>query len=204
MNGLRANDILRNSRYSNLSRLQTTHDDDRCFGVRTGDEGLLKLVNRGINVLGTDYAQNQAFRYTDQLYRASFTDIIRDHAAFFGGFLFIVAVLIITLLVRDMRRSKRELLDKETARKELEKTNEELLKQQARREQQDKMITALASDYRCVYHVDLDNDDAVCYRADPNDHEQTAEGCISHILKDSHGMRSIRLRLITGTVSLNL
>ena len=176
LNGLRANDILRNSRYSNLSRLQTTHDDDRCFGVRTGDEGLLKLVNRGINVLGTDYAQNQAFRYTDQLYRASFTDIIRDHAAFFGGFLFIVAVLIITLLVRDMRRSKRELLDKETARKELEKTNEELLKQQARREQQDKMITALASDYRCVYHVDLDKDDAVCYRADPNDPEQTAEG----------------------------
>ena len=58
LNGLRANDILRNSRYSGLSQLQTTHDDDRCFGVRIGDEGLLKLVNRGINVLGDDYAQN--------------------------------------------------------------------------------------------------------------------------------------------------
>ena len=29
------------------------------------------------------------------------------------------------------------------------------------------MITAMASDYRSVYHVDLDTDDAVCYRADP-------------------------------------
>ena len=31
------------------------------------------------------------------------------------------------------------------------------------------MITAMASDYRSVYHVDLDADDAVCYRADPED-----------------------------------
>jgi len=33
----------------------------------------------------------------------------------------------------------------------------------------DNMITAMASDYRSVYHVDLDADDAVCYRADPAD-----------------------------------
>ncbi len=176
LNGLRANDLLRNSQYSGLTQIQTTHDDDRCFGVRIGDEGLLKLINRGINVLGSDYTQNLAFRYTDQLYQPSLTDLIRDNAVFFGGLIFAVATLIITMLIRDKRRSKRELIDKEAARKELEKTNEELREQQLRREQQDRMITALASDYRCVYHVDLDNDDAVCYRADPTDHEQTAEG----------------------------
>ena len=54
---------------------------------------------------------------------------------------------------------------------QLQLHEEELL-----RLEMDKMITALASDYRCVYHVDLDSDDAVCYRADPNDPEQTAEG----------------------------
>ncbi|MBQ6553746.1 MAG: response regulator [Firmicutes bacterium] len=53
---------------------------------------------------------------------------------------------------------------------------EKLLKEKTRREQQDNMITALASDYRSVYHVDLDKDDAVCYRADPGDTEQTPEG----------------------------
>jgi len=42
--------------------------------------------------------------------------------------------------------------------------------------QQDKMITALSSDYRSVYHVDLDNDDGVCYREDPEDKQQTKEG----------------------------
>jgi PAS domain S-box-containing protein len=53
---------------------------------------------------------------------------------------------------------------------------EKLLKEKVRREQQDRMITALASDYRSVYHVDLDKNDAVCYRADPTDKQQTGEG----------------------------
>ena len=37
------------------------------------------------------------------------------------------------------------------------------------RKELDNMITAMASDYRSVYHVDLDADVAVCYRADPAD-----------------------------------
>ena len=176
LNGLRADDILRNSRYSGLSLLQTTHDDDRCFGVRTGNEGLLKLLNRGINVLGADYAQNLAYHYTDQLYTYSFSDMVRDNAVLFGLMILAVAGIIIGFLFRDRKRSSREISDKENARRKLEEVNEKLVEQQMRREQQDKMITALASDYRCVYHVDLDNNDAVCYRADPNDQEQTPEG----------------------------
>nr|SIP63153.1 hypothetical protein [uncultured bacterium] len=42
--------------------------------------------------------------------------------------------------------------------------------------QADSMITAMASDYRSVYHVDLDRNDGVCYRADPNDREQSPQG----------------------------
>ena len=42
--------------------------------------------------------------------------------------------------------------------------------------EQNSMITAMASDYRSVYHVNLDLDDAICYRADPTDREQHAEG----------------------------
>ena len=142
----------------------------------------MKLLNRGINVLGADYSQNLALRYTAQLYSYSFADMLRDNMAIFGSLILVVAALIILFLVRDAKRSKREILNKETARKELEKANaelaesqrakqkeledrlalqEELLEQQKRRAQQDKMITALASDYRCVYHVDLDNIDAV-------------------------------------------
>ncbi len=197
LNGLRANDILRNSRYAGLTMKQTMYDDDRCFGVRIGNEGLLKLINRGLNSLGSDYAQNLAYRYTDQLYTPTLGDLVRRFIGPAVGVILGVAALIILFLVRDMRRSKRELQNKETARKELERANaelaesqaakqreledrlalqEELIRQQSRREQQDKMITALASDYRCVYHVDLDRDDAVCIRTDPTDKDQTPEG----------------------------
>ncbi|SDX66191.1 Signal transduction histidine kinase [Ruminococcaceae bacterium YAD3003] len=176
LNGLRANDILRNSRYKRLSQLQTSYQDDRCFGVQIGDAGLLRLLNRGISLAGADYAQNLAFRYTDQLYKYSALDMLRDNMAFFGTAMLIVAAIIIALLIRDKRRSRREIINKENARKDLEKANAEILEQYHHREQQDKMITALASDYRCVYHIDLDNDDAVCYRADPTDSEQPAEG----------------------------
>ena len=176
LNGLRANDILRNNRYKRLSLLQTAYEDDRCFGVQIGEAGLLRLLNRGVSLLGAEYPQNLAFRYTDQLYSYSLLDMLRDNMAFFGTLILVVAAVIIALLVRDKNRSKREITTKENARLELEKANKELVEQYNHREQQDKMITALASDYRCVYHIDLDKDEAVCYRADPTDVGQPAEG----------------------------
>jgi PAS domain S-box-containing protein len=57
-----------------------------------------------------------------------------------------------------------------------EQIEQKLLEGQKQRAQLDSMITAMASDYRSVYHVDLDKDDAVCYRGDPEDHQQHAEG----------------------------
>ena len=165
LNGLRANEILRNREYEELSLRQSRYNDDRCFGVEIGNEGLLKLLNRGINVLGSDYAQNISYRYTGGLSSYDFVDMLLDNMAIVVVIIIAIATLIIIFLVRDAKRSKREIQDKET-----------LLEQRMRREQQDKMITALASDYRSVYHVDLDKDDAVCYRADPYDYEQTPEG----------------------------
>ncbi len=179
LNGLRANEILKNSEYKNLSILQSSYTDDRSFGVKIGNEGLLKILNRGINILGSDYAQNLSFRYMEGLSSYDFTDMLREHMALFGSILMGVAAVIIVLLIRDTNRSKREIQNKETARKELESRialQEELLEQQNRREQQDRMITAMASDYRSVYHVDLDHNDAVCYRSDPTDQEQTPAG----------------------------
>ena len=53
---------------------------------------------------------------------------------------------------------------------------DQLLLQKKQQRELDSMITALASDYRSVYHVDIDADDAVCYRDDPNDPHQTPVG----------------------------
>ena len=126
LNGLRANDILKNSRYRSLSLHQTSRNDDRCFGVEIGNEGLLKLLNRGINVIGSDYAQNLSYRYTDGLYSYSFLDVLRDHIALFGAVILAVAAVIIFLLLRDARRTRRDAREKETARLALEQSNREL------------------------------------------------------------------------------
>ena len=126
LNGLRASDILKNGKYRDLSQYHLSRNDDRCFGVRIGNEGLLKLLNRGINVLGADYAQNMSYRYTEGLYSFTFTDYLREHMALFGSVILAVAAAIIFLLVRDVRHSKREMQDKERARIELEAKNREL------------------------------------------------------------------------------
>ena len=60
--------------------------------------------------------------------------------------------------------------------KERSNLKEQLISEQVRREEQDKMITALASDYRSVYHVDLDLDEGICYRADSDDDNQSPVG----------------------------
>jgi len=56
------------------------------------------------------------------------------------------------------------------------RAEEENRRQQQHRVQLDNMITAMASDYRSVYHVDLDADLAICYRADPENSDRYAEG----------------------------
>ncbi len=42
--------------------------------------------------------------------------------------------------------------------------------------QANSMITSMASDYRCVNYVNLDENDGVCYRDDPTDSDQTVAG----------------------------
>ena len=126
LNGLRANDILKNARYESLSLLQLSQSDDRCYGVAMGSEGLLKLLNRGINVLGPDYGQNQAYRYADGLYSYSTLDLIRQHMVGFILAILAVAAVIIFLLLRDNKRSQTQIRDKEAARAELEENNRKL------------------------------------------------------------------------------
>ena len=126
LNGLRAGDILKNTRYQDLLLLQLGQSDARCFGVAVGNEGLLKLLNRGLGILGSDFGQNQAYRYAEGLYSFSFLDLVRRHIGIFSALILSVAFLIILLLVRDNRRTKTQIRDKERSRLELEEKNQEL------------------------------------------------------------------------------
>ena len=70
---------------------------------------------------------------------------------------------------------------------ELEKQlslQEKLLEEERLNAQQNKMITAMATDYKSVYFVDLDKDEAVCYLEDPRFVEAPALGAKFPFLSD--------------------
>ena len=106
LNGLRATEIMKNSRYKGLYLQQLSRTDDRCFGVKIGNEGLLKLLNRGIKVLGSDYSRSIANEYSSQLYSYTFGDMIKDNLWVFLITIILIAVLIIVLIVRDLKRTR--------------------------------------------------------------------------------------------------
>ena len=126
LDGMRATDILKNSRFRNLSHRNISRNDDRCIGVKIGNEELLKLINRGIAVVGSEYANNRAYRYTDELYNYGLTEALRDNAAVFIAIAGVITGLVMFLLVRDIKRSRKELAIIEKSRLELEQANKEL------------------------------------------------------------------------------
>lgn len=131
LNGVRANDILKNSRYRDLSMKQLSSSDARCFGVMIGSEGLLKLLNRGVNVVGSDYVMNTAYKYTTGLYEYTFADMLGDYSWLFAIIVIAVAALIILFLTRESARNRKEMQAKENARITLEAKNKELAESRA-------------------------------------------------------------------------
>ena len=77
---------------------------------------------------------------------------------------------------RDVRQGQAIQQEQQRELKQRLALQEQLLEQEKHRAQLDKMITAMASDYRSVYYVDLDNDEAICYRSDADDPDRYEAG----------------------------
>ena len=94
----------------------------------------------------------------------------------------IVLLGMFTFILAQIRRNALLTLEKETTdaanrakREELEqrlRLQDELLAQKEQQKEQNRLITALASDYWSVYYLDLDQDSGVCYQA----HEDVENG----------------------------
>ena len=78
-------------------------------------------------------------------------------------------------IIVQMRKNSKLALEKETSEaenrikhQEMEQRlalQEQMLRQKAQQEQQERMINALASDYRSVYYLELDRNWGICYQA---------------------------------------
>ena len=149
----------------------------------TGKEGYVSFLYNGIAetmyyvpVQGTNWMLTYLIRenlISEKISSITDSILMRNLAQT----LLTAAVLLAMFIVmfRQMRRSAKLELEKETfetetriKQKELEhrlELQEKMLEQEKQRVQQDKMITALASDYRSVYYVDLDTDQGICVRS---------------------------------------
>ena len=144
----------------------------------TGKSGVVSFTYNGIKetmyyvpVYKTDWMLTYLIResvISDQIENIS-DGIVRRNF-----FMSIVATLVLVsifgLIIVQAKRNSILAIEQETSelmQQELEERialQDELLEQEKKRAQQDSMITALASDYRSVYYVDLDSGLAVCYR----------------------------------------
>lgn len=86
----------------------------------------------------------------------------------------LVLLCVFGFVIYQTRTAAKAALEKEIAdtenrvkQQELEEQlalQEELLQREKHRAEQERMITAMANDYKSVYYVDLDQDEATCYR----------------------------------------
>ena len=155
-----------------------------------GKKGEISFTYNGIQetlsyvpVTGTDWFLTYLIResvisenisaISDGIIRRSVFQMILTLAVLAGMFAFIL---------RQLRRNAKLELEKETAdaenrvkQEEMERQlalQNELLEQKQQRQEQTKMITALASDYWSVYYLDLDRNEGVCYQS----HEDLENG----------------------------
>ena len=126
LNGMRADSMVKKRRYRELSLKQIHRYDDQSFGVKIGNEGLLKLINRSLNIIGKDRAENIAYQYVDKIYTRTPLDKILDNLWLVACAAAFLILMIIVFLLRESANTKSRMREKEAAQKELEEKNWEL------------------------------------------------------------------------------
>ena len=155
-----------------------------------GRKGVVSFTYNGIQetlsyvpVSGTNWLLTYLIResvISEQI--ASISDGIVQRSLILSLLSALALAAVFALIIAQTKKTAALTLEKETSelmQQELEERvalQDELLEQEKMRTQQDNMITALASDYRSVYYVDLDTDNSICYRNDDKTDTTAAEG----------------------------
>ena len=126
INGFRANDLLKNRQFRNLSVKPLNQPDHRSFGVHIGDEGLLRLLNRGVNLIGRDRIDAIAYRYIEGVYSRSMYDVLMDNLWILGLLIAAAALLAVAFFARESSHAKRRMTEREAASRALERKTAEL------------------------------------------------------------------------------
>ena len=186
------NNLLSAMEHANFDKGYSLEDMQKNF--LNGTKGVVSFNYNGISetlyyvpVSGTDWMLTYLIResvISEQINTISDGIIARSLALSVTAAV-ILAGFFIMVIVQNRRNAKakldREISETENRvrQEELEEQlalQEELLEQEKQRTQQNSMITALASDYRSVYYVDLDNDEGICYQNDETVNDDMTRG----------------------------
>ena len=172
-----------------LTAMQTAdYDDGYSFETflqefREGIAGQVSFSYNGIRetlsyvpVEGTDWLLTYLIRESVISDRIGSISDGTIRSSLIQSILTVAALLVMfSFIITQSRKNSRLLLERETAeaenrvkREELEhrlELQEKLLEEQQHREQQDRMITALSSDYWSVYYLELDKGEGICYQS---------------------------------------
>ena len=150
---------------------------------QSGTRGVVSFTFNGIRetlayipVNGTDWQLTYLIRESVISERVSTISRGTVRRSMVQSALTVAAMLVMFgFIIAQNKRNSSLLLEQETAetenrvkREELEHRltlQEKLLEEKRQREQQDRMLTALAADYWSVYYLELDKDTGVCYQA---------------------------------------
>ncbi len=120
MDTMRVQYVTANEAYNGLTYVQLSTSTGKCFGVKHGNTDLLLILNRAIKVLGTSYGIDYSYRYIASFYSYEFGDFVKAHLLEVFVVASVCVALIIALLVRNVRKKEREVLEKEQLRKRAE------------------------------------------------------------------------------------
>ncbi|MDO5702272.1 MAG: response regulator [Lachnospiraceae bacterium] len=168
--------------------------DSFLTAFKSGEKGEVSFTYNGIKetlafvpVDGTDWLLTHLIResvISEKI--SSISDGIIMRSVIQSVLTVLVLLAVFAIMLSQMRRNEKLRIERETAdaenrvrQQELEHRialQEKLLEEEKQRTRQDQMITAMSSDYRSVYYVNIDTDDAVCIRDDPKDLWQMPAG----------------------------
>ncbi len=157
-----------------------TSADDLRYDFEKSKGGIVSFTYNGVKetlsytpIAGTDWMLTYLIResvVSEKISSVSGGIIARSLVQTFLTAL--VILVMFTFMLLQSKKNAELAIEKETSvvkQEELEQRlqlQNELLEQEKMRTRQDHMITALASDYKSVYYVDLDSDECVCYRSE--------------------------------------
>lgn len=188
VNGIRVTSLLKISTFKNLNYRFMFQGDERCYGVKNGNEKLLHILNRGIYNIGDQYALNQAYKYTEMLHKYTASDYFKFFLYIFIPVIFFTGL--VTVIYNINTKKKLSILNAElkSALENKEKYIADMIRYASSETDADMILTQL------VDYIGNNNKPDRVYVFEENENhtfDNTYEWCNEGITKEKDNLQDV-------------